>query len=503
MPLEKTQGDNARPGVTEERGLNHAIRESSSVGARQTFPEKATKALRLLVVEDNPGDFLLLKKYLQRTFITIEDIYWTKNLYDVDAILQDHEIHLAFLDLTLPDSTGVQSFVALNNLLPHIPIIVLSGLSNMEVAVETISLGAQDFLMKGEFDEKLLGKTIQYSFERKKTLEKLKESNERFNYVTEATFDAVWDCKLLTEELYWAENFKTLFGHSPGKETDNFPLWQELLHPGDRERVLKRLEQVLEGDEMNWVEEYRLKKANGEYAAVLDKAILLRDNTGKAYRMIGAMQDVSRQKEEEHRLKLFQSVIVKANDGDFITEVQSVDFPAPRIIYVNRAMTRITGYSEEEWIGNMQAMLYGPKSDWKELERLSDAMKKWESCEIESLIYKKNGEECWMSFSLVPIADEKGQFTHWISIARDVTERRNHTKAIEDQNTKLREIAWTQSHIVRAPLARIMGLVNAINNTENMKMSQQELLGHIVSSAHELDSVIRNIVANASAIEVK
>ncbi|MCW3111031.1 MAG: hypothetical protein JWQ09_5537 [Segetibacter sp.] len=463
---------------------------------------KENKPLRLLVVEDNPGDFVLLKKYLQRASTSVEVIRWAHRLSEVEALLKEHEIDIAFLDLTLPDSTGINSFVTLNQYLPHVPIIVLSGLADTEVALETISLGAQDFLMKGEFDEKLLAKSIQYSFERKKTMEKLKESNERFRYVTQATFDAIWDCKLETNELYWAENFKTLFGHTPGNESDNFRLWQQLIHPEEREIIIKRLEEVLKGTESNWVEEYRFQKAGGEYSYVLDKAIVLRDTSGKAYRMIGAMQDITRQKEEEHTLKLFQSVIVNANDGVFITEAKPIVFPGPKIIYVNEAMSRIAGYSREEFIGQAPGILYGQKSDAKELEKLCTSMLKWEMCEIEILNYKKNGEEIWMNYSVVPIANEKGWFTHWITIARDVTEQRKHTKEIEEQNIKLKEIAWMQSHVVRAPLARIMGLINAINDFDAMKMSQAELLGHIVHSAHELDAIIRDIVTKSSEIKL-
>lgn len=463
---------------------------------------KANRNLRLLVVEDNPGDYLLLKQKLQRAGVAIEAIYKAERFEEVEKILKDRQVDLAFLDLTLPDSTGIDSFKKLNDILPNIPIIVLSGLVDMELALETIALGAQDYLIKGEFDEKLLAKSIQYSIERKKTLEKLKESNARFTYVTQATFDAVWDCNLVRNELYWAESFKTIFGYASGEETDNFNLRLEMLHPEDKERVTERLNEVIEGDEINWAEEYRFKKADGQYAFVMDKAVLLRNQEGKAYRMIGAMQDISRQKEEEQTLKLFQSIIVNANDGVVITDANLIDYYGPRIVYVNEAMTRITGFTKEELTGNSARILQGLESSIKSINRLCVCLRKKETCELEILCYKKNKEEFWMNFSVVPITDEKGKLTNWISIIRDVTERKNYTKAVEEQNIKLREIAWMQSHVVREPLARIMGLVNAMNDCKSMKIGQGELLSHIVNSAHELDGVIREIVSKARAIEL-
>jgi PAS domain S-box-containing protein len=479
-------------------GINTQL--PSNIGGMQKHTLK-DKSLRLLIVEDNPGDFLLLKKQLHRTNIPLEAICYAERIVEVETILKDNEFDIAFLDLTLPDSTGVDSFITLNKYLPHTPIIVLSGLTDMEVALEAISLGAQDYLIKGEFDEKLLAKSIQYSVERKKTLEKLKESNERFEYVTQATFDCVWDCKIESKELYWAENFKRLFGYVPGKETDNYKLWSQLLHPDDKERITKRLDKVMESAQTNWAEEYRFRKADGHYAVVSDKAILLRDESGKAYRIIGAMQDITRQKEEEHTLKLFQSVIVNANDGVFITEAEATLLSDHIVIYVNEAMMRMTGYRKEEWIGQSPAILYGPQTEHGELERMHASMLNCHPCEIEMLNYRKNGEEFWVHFSVVPIADERGTITHWIFTARDVTERRNYTNAIEEQNIKLKEIAWMQSHVVRAPLARILGLINAVDDYDKIKMSQKELFGHIESSAHELDGIIREIVAKSSEIK--
>lgn len=134
--------------------------------------------------------------------------------------------------------------------------------------------------------------------------------------------------------------------------------------------------------------------------------------------------DITKRKKEEQQLKLLESVITNTNDAILITEAEPFDKPGPKIIYVNEAFTRMTGYTADEVIGKTPRILQGPKSDKNELARLSKALRNWQSCEITTVNYKKNGEEFWINFSVSPVADENGWFTHWISIERDVTQRK-------------------------------------------------------------------------------
>lgn len=137
------------------------------------------------------------------------------------------------------------------------------------------------------------------------------------------------------------------------------------------------------------------------------------------------IRDITKQKKEEHRLKLLESVIINTTDAVLITEAEPFDEPGPRILYVNEAFTKMTGYTAGEVIGNTPRILHGPKTDKLELKRLSQAIRRWEPFEITLINYKKSGEEFWINFTLNPVADEKGWYTHWISIDRDVTERKN------------------------------------------------------------------------------
>lgn len=135
--------------------------------------------------------------------------------------------------------------------------------------------------------------------------------------------------------------------------------------------------------------------------------------------------DVTDKKEEEHRLKLLESVITNSNDAIMITEAEPFDEPGPKIIYVNEAFCKMTGYTAEEAIGKSPRFLHGPHTDKTELKKLKDAMKKWQPCEITILNYKKNGEEFWIQMSISPVANENGWYTHWISIEREVTKTKN------------------------------------------------------------------------------
>ena len=143
------------------------------------LPENTT-LLSILVVEDNPGDLFLLEENLRQTRLPLDKVYTATSATGAIAILETQEIDVVLLDLSLPDSFGFNSFTQLHKHASAIPIIVLTGLADTEMALETMASGAQDYLIKGEFDERLLAKSIQYSIERNRTRLSLMESNESY-----------------------------------------------------------------------------------------------------------------------------------------------------------------------------------------------------------------------------------------------------------------------------------------------------------------------------------
>ncbi len=135
--------------------------------------------------------------------------------------------------------------------------------------------------------------------------EELEKSKERFEIVSRATNDAIWDYEVAENRLYWGPGFQSLFGYDLDNTQPSLEFLVSLIHPEDRDKILGEIKAYMNGDVLSevWYKEYRLKKADGEYAYVTDKAIFIRDAEGRAIRALGAMSDISSRKEYEQSLK--------------------------------------------------------------------------------------------------------------------------------------------------------------------------------------------------------
>ncbi|MBC7382091.1 MAG: PAS domain S-box protein [Bacteroidia bacterium] len=459
--------------------------------------------LKLLIVEDNSGDFILIDDYLKEE-VKSTLLSRAKSFAEAQSVLlirKDFDVIL--LDLTLPDLSGDKLVREILLLAGQIPVIVLTGYSDKEFGVKTLALGVSDYLLKDELNAYQLYKSIAYSRERKRIEISLMKSNERYEIVAKATSDTIWDLDIVNDKMQYNNGIHEMFGYSSREIAEIGVWWKEKLHPEDIQRVTEALAEMYEKGEVHLQIEYRFRCADGSYKYIFDRGFLMTGENAEPLRMIGAMQDITRQKEEENRLRLLESVITNATDAVMITAFEPLGEPGPAIVYVNNAFTKMTGYLSNEVIGKSPRFLQGPKTSKDKLNALSECLRKGESCELEVINYHKDGSEYWVQLAIAPVANGLGEHTHFIAIERDVTERIKHLQAIEDQNTKLKEIAWTQSHVVRAPLARIMGIVDLFNSDALEEHETHEYLNYILSSANELDAVIKSIVLKTSAADQK
>lgn len=329
----------------------------------------------------------------------------------------------------------------------------------------------------------------------------IKESNEKYDIVAKATSDTIWDWKIQDDNFSWNKGIENVFGYKPGEVGNNSTWWFNKIHPEDSIKMSIKLYSFIEQKTEKWQDQYRFKCSDNSYKYVLDRGFLLKDENGKAIRMIGAIQDITKQKEEEQRLKLLETVIIQSKDSIIITEADSIDAKIPNIIYVNPAFSIISGYESDEIIGRSPDLFNSPNSDVNELEKLLKAIKNKEECLIETISYTKNKDEYWVRFSMIPIFNSDNELSHWISIQRDITEEKKQEKEKEQlireltQNNKdLKQFSYITSHNLRAPLSNLTGLLNLIEDIPIENQELKEILSGFNKSTHLLNDTINDLV---------
>ncbi len=334
---------------------------------------KDNQLYKILVVEDNPGDFVLVQEYISDSFLNAE-ITNIRSFKEFERTVRTSEdFDIIFLDLSLPDKSGIDLVKAVLAHHDLIPIVVLTGYTDFNFAIQSLSLGISDYLLKENLSTTTIYKCIIYNIERYKTLLKIKESEQRYS---------------------------DLFQLSPS------PL---LVY----------------------------------------------------------------------------------------------DLDSKKIMDVNDSASQIYQYTKEEFLELQLDDLQGNSSDAEDNNIFINSLE-----QDYKLIYnatechkKKNGD-------LLYVETKKNNFIYKgsksvIVSIEDLTQEIIQIRSIQQQNKQLREIAWSQSHIVRAPLARMMGIVNLLSDFKMESSEYEEWVKHFNDSASELESIIKDIVSNAQTNTMK
>ncbi len=206
----------------------------------------------------------------------------------------------------------------------------------------------------------------------------------------------------------------------PARDLLGLPIWNSF-----QKTVRMRLEEqfrrnftgdaVLEAEELHSNLSTRIEVRGYPFGGGL--AVHLRDVT-------------ARHKSQEH-LRLLESSIARLNDIVIITEAGPFREPGPRIVFVNEAFERRTGYSPEEVLGRTPRLLQGPRTQREELDRIRAAMEQWQPARVDLINYKKNGEPFWVDLEVSPVWNEARKLTHWVAVGRDITERKTAEEKIQ------------------------------------------------------------------------
>lgn len=332
--------------------------------------EKDKKKYKILVVEDNPGDYLLVEDYLDDHILS-PHLVNAKSFQETKDILtgKKDQFDIILLDLTLPDMSGEGLITKIKSIVDGIPIIVLTGYSDVSFAIRSLSLGVSDYLLKDSINSIALYKSVVYNIERFKFIKSIQDSEKKYS---------------------------DLFHLSP------LPM--------------------------------------------------------------------------------------------FVYDLETL-----RFLDINKAATQQYGYSKEEFL-SMTLEEIRPKEDIPKLKEALELSKGKDSFYYEGLFrhLKKNGELIYVDIRS-NIITRDGRRAE-IALANDVTERVLHMETIEMQNEKLKEIAWIQSHVVRAPLSRMMALIKEIENESLSKDEKQLYLSYVLESANELDQIVKDVVSKSQQI---
>lgn len=335
----------------------------------------------------------------------------------------------------------------------------------------------------------------------KDTNQKIKESNDKYDIVAKATSDTIWDWKIQEDSFNWNQGINNIFGYTENQIGDNSNWWFDKIHPEDSIKMSIKLYSFLEQKTEKWQDEYRFKCADNTYKYVLDKGFLLKDENGKAARMIGAIQDITKQKEEEQRLKLLETVITQSKDSIIITEALSTEGTIPRIIYSNPAFSVMSGYHFNEIIGKSPSIFISPNSDIKEYKKLIKAINDKKECQIETISYTKKNQQYLVRFSMIPVFNSENELSHWISIQRDISKEKKQEKEKEkliieliQKNKDLKQFSYITSHNLRAPLSNLTGLLNLIEDIPIENLELKEILNGFSKSTYLLNETINDLV---------
>ena len=222
-----------------------------------------------------------------------------------------------------------------------------------------------------------------------------------------------------------------------------------------------------------------------------------------------------KRKADVEKLKLLESAVINANDAIIILEAEPAEMIGRRMLYVNEAFTNMTGYTYEEAVKSTMRILRGPRTSLEALNKMRIALEQVQPIRVELINYRKDGTEFWVECNIVPFADEKGSFVHWVSVQRDITKRKKAEEEkerlmseIESINADLTELnqeletigaertmslmALTVADRIRNPAAMIGGRCRRMLAKEELSESLRSGIMNIIEGAEKLDTIVKD-----------
>lgn len=445
--------------------------------------------VQLLVIEDNVGDYVLVEEFLQDEFHNPQ-ITRASRFAEAKEKLKEKKEHYdaILLDLTLPDLSGEELVDAMLGIADNIPVIVLTGYTDLSFSIKSLAKGVSDYLLKDELTPVLLKKSILYGIERNEYAAKVRRSEKNYRNLFELSPLPMWLFDMETLRFLDVNNAtEQLYGYSK-EEFMNMTI-RDIRPESAQAELDESLELSRKNPGLKYIGVNTHRKKSGELMKIEIQSSTI-EYEGSDARLILAM-DITEKLKEEERLKLLESVITHSDEAVIILEAEPTDAEARKILYVNEAFTKNTGYTPDEVLGETLFILTGEKTDPSKVRQLRRAMNRWENLNVEFMNYRKDGSAFWTNTSLVPVADKEGGYSHWALISRDITKRKEYETELKE-SLKEKEVLLSEiHHRVKNNLAVVSGMIQLQAFEEKDPKVEKKLTDsifriHTMASIHEL-----------------
>ncbi len=329
--------------------------------------------------------------------------------------------------------------------------------------------------------------------EQRRKDQQLKEALERYDMVSMATQDIIYDYDIRKDELVYNGRLLPFLNLGDNSEVSNhLQWWRSLIHPEDLDHVTATQQQVLHGKQTNWECEYRVNCGSEGYKYVFDQGYYIYNGEAEPVRLTGAIKDINDLMLIDEENRRLAQIITNVDNLIVLVDTEN------KVVWVNKAFEVHTGYTLSEIIGlNPDDFMPGGDTSQETLTYVVDSKRKQLSFSAEYVQYTKNKGKQWISAAYTPLYNDIGRHTGYISVQNIITARKEREDYINAQNKILQEVAWLSSHEVRRPVASILGLTYLYQNSESAG-EKDEILHLINKCANDLDGIVHNITARVN-----
>ena len=271
----------------------------------------------ILHLEDNKADIVQMKRYMEDASIRY-DYTQVSSLSKGLEVAHQQNIAIVLLDLNLSDSTGFKTLTTFLEKGPIIPVIVVTGTNNEIIGNQSVKAGAQDFLVKGQFDGKLLGRVIRYSLQRhglqqklETTARNLSVSEKRYIQAQSLAHFGNFEMNIVSNEMQWTEEIFKILGLHLNSFKPSLKDYLQFVHLEDKQRVEDFFDEIAKSGQQGNLE-HRIVQDNHTVKHVALSAKLFYDEISEKVLLVGGIQDITERKISE-QLILEKNINTKAS----------------------------------------------------------------------------------------------------------------------------------------------------------------------------------------------